>query len=249
MPPRGLRALVKRTAPGAFSKGKYPCFRLTSSNGRATGPKMRGITKRLAERLFSKSALVSGPGQWRGGAWAGEGGGLRRGKAVDSQVSRLAKLSEAARRGAKMLKLTRLAFAAMRYHGLEPVEAQRVVLDASRGLGTAVDVVCTRGADELVLLELKCGFPGNRSDPAVPRAMMGVPLGKAVDCALHRHLAQLAATVTLFKGEAGTLRALAAKGVTRVSGVLLYVNDDATEVHELPDWWERRGAKILEAIR
>ena len=27
------------------------------------------------------------------------------------------------------------------------------------------------------------------------------------------------------------------------------VNDDATEVHELPDWWERRGARILEAIR
>ena len=79
--------------------------------------------------------------------------------------------------------------------------------------------------------------------------MMGAPLGKAVDCALHRHLAQLAATVVLFKAETGTLRALAAKGVTRVSGVLLYVNDDATEVHELPDWWERRGAKILEAIR
>ena len=159
MPPRGLRALVKRTAPGAFSKGKYPCFRLTSSNGRATGPKMRGITKRLAERLFSKSALVSGPGQWRGGAWAGEGGGLRRGKAVDSQVSRLAKLSEAARRGAKMLKLTRLTFAALRYHSLEPVEAQRVVLDASRGLGTAVDVVCTRGADELELPRIGAAEP------------------------------------------------------------------------------------------
>jgi len=249
MPPRGLRALVKRTAPGAFSKGKYPCFRLTAANGRATGPKMRGITKRLAERLYSKSALAQGPGQWRGGAWAGEGGGLRRGKAVDAQVSRLAKLSEAARRGSKMLKLTRLAFAALRYHGLEPVEAQRVVLDAGKGLGTAIDVVCTRGADELVLVELKCGFPGNRSEPAVPRAMMGGPLRKAVDCALHRHLAQLAATAALFKAEAGTLRALAAKGVTRVSGVLLYVNDDATEVHELPDWWERRGVKILDAIR
>ena len=82
------------------------------------------------------------------------------------------------------------------------------MLDASKGLGTAVDVVCTRGADELVLLELKCGFPGNRSDPAVPRAMMGAPLGKAVDCACTGTCAQLAATVALFKGEAGTLRAL-----------------------------------------
>ena len=147
-----------------------------------------------------------------------------------------------------MLKLTRLTFAALRYHGLEPVEAQRVALDAGRGLGTAADVVCTRGADELVLVELKCGFPGNRSDPAVPRAMMGGPLRKAVDCALHRHLAQLAATRALFLQEDATISALKKKGVTRVVGLLLYVTPMASEIHALPDWWSRRGTALLDRL-
>ena len=245
---RGVRALVKNTAPGKFVRGKFAGFRAKGATGRATGAKLRGITKLLDAKLYSKGALQFGKGGWRGDAWKGEKGGLRRGKAVDAQVSRLCQASEATRRKAKMLKFTRLAFAALRYHDLVPVGSQRVVLHDRKRLATAVDVVCSRDADELVLVELKCGYPGDRSTPTFPKANLKAPLSKAVDCALHRHFAQLAATTALFEREAGTLRALEKKGVTRVSAVLLYVCDEGSEKHELPAWWRRRGAKILDAI-
>ncbi len=147
-----------------------------------------------------------------------------------------------------MLKFTRLAFAALRYHDLVPVGSQRVVMHERKRLGTAVDVVCMRGDDELVLVELKCGFVGDRSTPTMPKGYLKAPLHKAIDCALHRHLSQLAATMALFEREAGTLRALKGKGVTKVSGALLYIDDAGSEKHELPTWWMRRGPKILDAI-
>ena len=56
------------------------------------------------------------------------------------------------------------------------------------------------------------------------------------------------ATTALFEREAGTLRALKQRGVTKVGAVLLYVSDEGSEKHELPQWWRRRGLKILEAI-
>lgn len=246
---RGVRALLLKTAPGKFSKsGKFSCFRLKSATGRATGCKMRGITKRLTSRVFSKGTVPTGPAAWRGTAWRGKGGGLRRGKAVDAQVSRLANLSESKRGGAKMLKFTRLAFAALKYHDLVPIGSQRVVLDAAKRLGTAVDVVCTRRTNEVVLVELKCGFAGLRTAAVSPAANLNGPLTKATDCILHRHFAQLAATTALFLAERGTLRALKTKGVEKIGAVLLYVNDDATVKYELPDWWRRRGAKILSSI-
>ena len=240
--------MLLKTAPGKFSPGKFACFRLKGSTGRATGAKMRGITKLLGARVYTSSVLQYGKAAWRGAAWKGQKGGLRRGKAVDAQVSRLANVSEKARRGAKMLKFTRLAFAALSYHDLVPVGSQRVVLNEARRVGTAADIVCMRGESELVIVELKCGFVGDRSVAAIPRAMMKAPLTKAVDCALHRHLAQLAVTTALFTNEVGTLRALKNKGVTKVGGVLLYIDDAGSEKHELPAWWRKRGIKILDAL-
>ena len=80
--------------------------------------------------------------------------------------SRLANASALMRKHSKMLKLTRLFFNALSYHGLVPVGSQRVVIDAQRGIGTAADVVCTRGKHELVLVELKTGFGGDRTKGA-----------------------------------------------------------------------------------
>ena len=245
---RGVKALIKNTAPGKFCKGKFAGFRVKSATGRATGTKLRGITKLLDTKIYSKGAIQYGKSGWRGDAWKGEKGGLRRGKAVDAQVSRLCQASEATRRKSKMLKFTRLVFSALKYHDLAPVGSQRVVLHEGKRLGTAVDVLCTRGDDELVLVELKCGFAGDRATPTFPKGNLKGPLSKAVDCALHRHLAQLAATTALFEREVGTLRALKQRGVTKVGSVLLYVSDEGSEKHELPQWWRRRGLKILEAI-
>ena len=245
---RGVRSLLEKTSPGKLVRGKFAGFRMKSSSGRATGKRLKGLTRLLDAKIYSKGALQFGASGWRGTAWQGEKGGLRRGRAVDAQVSRLANASEATRRKSKMLKFTRLAFDALRYHDLSPVGSQRVVLHDRKRLATAVDVVCSRGDEELVLVELKCGYCGDRKAPTLPKANLKAPLQKAADCALHRHFSQLAATLALFKREQGTLRALKGKGVTKVSGVLLYVDDAGSQKYELPDWWVRRGEKILDAI-
>ena len=243
---RGIRALVQKTSPGKLARsGKFACFRARTASNRPTGPKLRGITKLLAARLYSSTTPPSAS-SWRGGAWQGAGGGLRRGKAVDAQVSRLAKGSEALRKRSKMLKLTRLTFNALAYHGLVPVDAQRVVIDAERGIGTAVDVVCMRGQSELVLVELKTGFGGDRTQSA--GTCFQKPLIKAKDSHLNRHFAQLAVTMHLFKRERRTLAKLRAKGVDAVSACVLYVDSDVSEKFELPSWWERRGERIVERI-
>ena len=243
---RGIRALVQKTAPGKLARnGKFACFRARTSTNRSTGPKLRGITKLLTQKLYS-SATPPSDGSWRGGAWQGAGGGLRRGKAVDAQVSRLAKGSEALRKRSRMLKLTRLTFNALAYHGLVPVDAQRVVIDRERGIGTAVDVVCMRGEHQLVLVELKTGFGGDRTRDA--GTCMQKPLAKAKDSHINRHFAQLAVTMHLFKRETRTLAKLLAKGVDKVSGCVLYVDGDVSEKFELPGWWERRGELIVDRI-
>ena len=103
-----------------------------------------------------------------------------------------------------------------------------------------------------MLVELKCGFVGDRNDPVVDargkRVKMRAPLGTAVDSALHRHLAQLAATYELFVSEKGTVAALRSKGFSEIEGALLYVDDLGSELHVLPDWWKRRGRRLLAAI-
>ena len=243
---RGIRSLIQKTAPGKLARsGKFSCFRARTSSNRPTGPKLRGITKLLAKYLYSSSTPPSS-GSWRGSTWQGQGGGMRRGKAVDSQVSRLAKASAAMRKRSKMLKLTRLFFGALAYHDLVPVDAQRVVIDRDNGIGTAADVVCTRGDHELVLVELKTGFGGDRTRSA--GTYMKTPLSKAKDSHINRHFAQLAVTMHLFKRETSTLTKLLAKGIDKVSGCVLYVDGDVSEKFELPAWWERRGERIVDRI-
>lgn len=248
---RGLKALIKKTSRGKLVRSKaYTCFRAVTPHGRPRGAKLKGVSKRLNELVYSQYELPMPSQRFTG--WKGLGGGLRRGKAVDAQVSRLAKASATKRKTAKMLKLTRLCFDALAFHALVPVEAQRVVLDERRGVATAIDIVCQRGDDELVLVELKCGYSGDRSLPVQGTngrvVKLKAPLKTATDCALHRHLAQLAATYALFVTEQGTQKALERKGITTVSGALLYVDDERSELHALPPWWQKRGERLLDAI-
>ena len=127
------------------------------------------------------------------------------------------------------------------------MDSQRCVADAQRRLGTAVDFVCQRGDDALCLVELKCGYPAGRKKAELARAMKA-PLQKAKDCHLHRHFAQLAATLALFEQETGTLRALKTKGIVRVDAAVLYVDDTESTLFELPGWWKRRGGELLRRI-
>lgn len=251
---RGIKTVLKRTAPGKLVRSKkYTCYRAVTPSGRATGPKLRGVAKRLECTVWSTGthalpSLSSEQTKCRGTAWRGANGGLRRGKAVDSQVSRLAKLGEKARMRSSMLKLTRMTFLALKHYQLEPIDSQRVVIDRSLNLGTAIDVLCLRGDSELVVVELKSGYLGDRTAAAVSgmgRCMMKSPLATASDSTLHRHLAQLAATLALFMAEAETIASLQTKGIHKIGAVLLYINDEASELHELPHWWRSRGARLL----
>lgn len=243
---RGIRSLIQKTAPGKLARsGKFSCFRARTPSNRPTGPKLRGITKLLVKKLYSNTTPPSDT-SWRGGAWQGVGGGLRRGKAVDAQVSRLAKASEATRKRSKMLKLTRVTFNALAYHGLVPVDAQRVVIDLQHGIGTAIDVVCMRGEHELVLVELKTGFGGDRTRSA--GGFMQKPLLKAKDSHINRHFAQLAVTLHLFKREESTLAKLLEKRIDSVTGCVLYVDGNESEKFELPQWWQKRGERIVNRI-
>jgi len=243
---RGVKALIKNTAPGKLVKrGKFACFRARTASNRPTGPKLRGITKLLSQKVHSSTEPPM-QSSWRGGAWQGEGGGLRRGKAVDAQVTRLATSSILARKHSRMLKLTRLFFGALAYHDLVPVGSQRVVIDRERGLGTAVDVVCMRGKHELVLVEMKTGFGGDRTRSA--GTFMQTPVKKAKDCYANRHFAQLAVTMHLFNQEEETLAKLRSKGVDEVSGCVLYVDGDRSEKFDLPEWWRKRGGRIADRI-
>ena len=209
------------------------------------------MSRRLGEKIWSAGLHDNVSDGRRGSAWRGENGGLRRGAAIDAQVSRLAKMSAAARKRATMMRLTRLTFAALDHYELTPLTAQRVVLDGDRRLGTAIDVVCVKGSSELVLVELKCGYAGSRTAPALlggrAQKMKG-PLAAAKDSVLHRHLAQLAATHHLFCAEIGTMQALKRKGIENVSGVLLYVNENGTELHNLNSWWSARARRLLDFI-
>lgn len=249
---RGLKSLVRKTARGKLVRARsYTAYRAVNHNNKPVGPKLRGIARLLSETLWSRGVHELVSDGRRGPAWTGPDGGQRRGRAVDAQVTRLCKMSEAARRDASMMRMTRMTFAALAHHGLVPVDAQRVVVDGKRRLATAVDIVCQRGTDELVLVELKAGYAGSRTAAALwggrPCFMKG-PLAKARDSVLHRHLAQLAATTALFRSETGTMQALKRKQVTTVSAALLYVNEQGSELHALPDWWARRATKLLDAI-
>ena len=250
MPTRGLRALLQRTAPSKLVRSrKGTGYRLKGPGGKGTGPRLRGVAKRLGETVWVGDGDVktSSTGDRRGKVWRGVGGGLRRGSAVDAECSRLCRVSAAKRRSSKMLKLTRTVFAALEHHNLEPVDAQRCVADAKRRLGTACDIVAQRGEDELVFVELKTGYPGTTKKCALAGAMKA-PLQRARDTHLHRHFAQLAATLALFEAETGTQKALEAKGIARVSGALLYVDDTESTLFELPEWWRRRGDSLLARI-
>ena len=254
MAPRGLKKLLQSSAPGKFCRGKIQGYRATDDEGKYTGPTLSGITKRLAERIHSKGEInLGGTGTWTPDAWRGPDGGRRRGSAVDYQVSRLAALSGKARMQAQKYKYTSLAFAALENAGFEPLLGQRVVLSAQRGLATAADMVCyCKDRNSLVVLELKCGFVGDRTRAAVHNRQtqrMASPCSTALDSTLHRHLAQLTVTRQLFAEETALRKQLKTDfDISDIEGALLYINDEDMQLHSLPSWWMRRGKALLSVL-
>ena len=251
MVPRGLKKLIKDTAPCKLV-GRNQTAHFQTHDGR----RLRGLTKRLESNVFSRGimpAIARSSALPAGGHWRGAGGGRRRGSAVDAQVSRLASASAAARSSARMLQLTRHVFATFAERGLEPVFGQRAVCAARLGVGTAADVICyNAAARELVVVELKCGYSSGRTAAAIwdgkPLKMRGV-LAACADSTLHRHLAQLSCTLELLLQENATMARLADIGVARVGGLLMYANDENVAVYELPSWWREKAPSLIRALQ
>jgi len=179
---------------------------------------------------------------------------LRRGRAVDSQVSRLSGLGQPARAKASKFKFTTLTFSALEKAGLQPVVGQRVALSRQHGIATAADIICYHAlSNSIVVVELKCGFSGNRVIPATlkgKRQKMNVPCSGADDCILNRHTAQLSVTRQLLSTEPGLASQLKAKfGISKIRAVLLYVCDRDTQLHEMSDWWIKRGRALVDMLR
>lgn len=247
MAPRGLKQMLKQTATCKLvGRGHRTRFQTPS------GICLRGLTKRLGAKVFSDGTIPaaalksSAPA---GGHWRGQDGGRRRGSAVDAQVSRLAGCSAQKRSCSRMLALTRLIFAALERKGLEPIMGQRAVSSESNRIGTAADLICyNRQSESLVVVELKCGFSGWRTCPAVfdgKACSLKGALRRANDTILHRHMAQLALTHHLFCIEKNTLSKLGNLGIDSVEGLLLYANDSGVECYELKSWWIDRAPKVL----
>ena len=246
--PRGLKKFLKESSVVRLGKvGGFKAFK--SESGRV----FSGITKKLNEKLYSKGYInyhcgasdrQTKPG-WKGSSF-------KRGKAVDSQVSRLASASKARQKKAPLI-YSRHAFSALEKAGLEPICGQRGVCDEVLGLATACDLVCWKDSSkQLVVVELKTGFHADRCLPARHNGKpcrMSSPCQKAMDNTLNRHLAQLACTHSLLNSEAGLLKSLAKFGVEGIDGVLLYVDDSATELHPLAPYWSKRGKAILRILR
>ena len=236
-----VKRVLKRHADGTFVSCKVPHFLS------CRGVKLRGITSRL-ETLYSSGSVHSSGATDKRATWKGKGGGRRRGSAVDRQLTKI--INHEGKPPARLFVLARRTLEALSMHAMRPVLSQAVVADERLRIGTAVDVVCTRG-DSLVLVEVKCGYEKVR-DAVHKRAgkpqRMGGPLSGAWDTHSNRHLAQLALTHHLFVSNAARVAALKAAGVERVDAALLYVDDTESSLYELPTWWSKRGSGLAKYV-
>ena len=274
------KRVLRKSAPVRLHKwGGRTGFRAVDhTTGKPTGTPMRGLTKQLDAHVFSKGNLpwyrmTREPNQKAKAAkkpkkpekaaaksankWRGKAAGRRRGKAVDAQLSRIVNGRGAAAKR-RPYRLTTMALEALRQLGLKPLLAQRGVAHAAGRVASAADVVALDASNRLVVVELKCGYSGDRHAPAKlqgnPQTLRGdSSFATAQDCAYHRHLVQLAATWQMLRRERVTMQALREIGVAvgergkDVRGLLVYVDDEGVETVELHDWWRTRAPRIVAA--
>lgn len=255
MAPRGLKTLLAKSAPAKLvGSGRKIGF-----ESRATGTKLRGITKQLRERLWSEGMLPliarqSDMSIRAQGTWSGKKGGQRRGDRVDKQLSKIINAGkEAAKKQKSMFRLTRMALSALANRGLDPVIAQRSVISEPHRLGTAADILAYhKETNRLVVIELKCGYDRGRQAAATDEGKpckMRSPCGQASDCNVHRHLAQLTVTRELFAREHDTMKKVGDLGIDQtIDGLLMYINDAGAEFYDLTEWWKKKASKVVQAI-
>ncbi len=250
MAPRGLKAALKKAPVKLVGRGVRRGFAL------GDGTKLRGLTKRLQHKIFSKGSVPLSlcRGEPRSGKhWQGPDGGRRRGTRVDAQLTRIVNSGgKKAKKDGYRYVLTRLALSALEARGLEPILAQRGVCSVKHRVATAADLVCfEKDTDKLVVVEIKTGFSHGREESAQVdgnACKLQPPLHKAADTSLHRHLAQLAVTRELLVREKKVMVRIAELGVDGVDAVLLYLDNDEACFYDLDSWWRDRASKILDRL-
>ena len=252
-PPRGLKTALKSTQSMALSGcGKFRGFCVLDGQRKKTNVKLKGLTKKLETKVFSQGAFPSvvTHGTERRTAWKGKSGGIRRGSAVDAQLSRLINAGKTTP-SKKMLVLSRYVLICLKEMGLTPVMAQRACGSRALNVATAADFVCYNcTTNRIVVVELKCGFSGSRTTSAirdgVGQTMRG-PLSLCPDTVLNRHFAQLACTTELTRSDAALMGKLASLGVQndKVESVLVYANETQCDVFKLSKWWTKKASSVL----
>jgi hypothetical protein len=236
---RQLRSLFKDTAQCALrGRGVRRAFYMCDS-----ARVLRGVTHHLARAVFSAGTPPRGNS---GDSRRNGRGGFGRGLLVDRQLSARANARVGARLTPAGHPFVRVAEEAVRRLNLTPVCAQLAVTNGR--IATAADIVCLNGAHELVVVELKTGFLGNRNQPCMRRGhrcRMRPPVSQLPDTFLHRHCLQLGATLALLRANARRIQGLLELGVRKTSAVLLYVSDDGADAVTLDTYFLRRAEAIL----
>ena len=214
---------------------------------------MQGLTARLSKGLFSRGALPAATvkATFARGRWKGKRGGQRRGSAVDAQLTTLANGSRRKATSPKLLCLTQSALDAFKQRGYRLVCGQRGVASDRHSLGTALDLICIDQDNVLVLVELKCGYDGDRMRPVLYRGKVQhfkPPLGRVVDCAYHRHIAQSAIGGYLFGTETKLRHDLESHGITNTRSEVCYVNDAGVEFVDVDAWWLNKVPSLLKVM-
>lgn len=210
--------------------------------GVPAGPPLRGITKIMETRFFSKGNLPHSathgfdPARWS------KATGRQRGDRVDKQLTRV--VNEGGKAAASY-KLTRLILAFLEGQGMKPILCQRVVCCPARRVATAIDLIAYDVVEAcLWCVELKVGFSGDREAAAESHGRpcsMKEPLGRAKDCIFNRHALQAVLGMRMFMGEPGVAEGLATKfSVTDVRAAILYANGSSLDLVVPDKWWSNK---------
>lgn len=199
---------------------------------------MRGITWLLEKAFwpsydFRKATKDIGTPASKEGPKTSRGG-MRRGNEVDFQIRALVNDGEAVRHpfARKLLK-------ALELQGLKPYRAQVRVEDEESGLFTGVDLLCKKGANQYIIVEIKCGFSRAGVYDASNGKMRGC-LHDVSNSPRHQHAVQTAVTRYLFCKTFPELPAPEAL-VARVS-------DDGVHMHKIPAEFISKAKAIVQTI-
>jgi hypothetical protein len=253
-----LKLDLESSAPCALKRHRLrACFANRTGDRRRI---YRGLTTALSRAYWSEgefTSLAFGNRAVLPRAWKGADAGLRRGTAVDAQITRLVQAgARVPKKG--QFKLTQAILSALDLEGLVPFLSQLPVASGDSNVATAMDLLChSKNTDELAVVELKCGFSGDLLAPAVGLkggfCRMKQTLKNAPDCILNRHFAQLSCTLRMFAADANFTSIVRAHGFQTVTRAVLVYADELrsgprARVYELPEWWKKRAGCVLKYI-